>query len=121
MSELKVVKALLVRRERSKETRESLISMGVEFYEERNNFYFLFIFPDMKGTKDLGGKWHYLIDENPKEVETKGSTFKIEGSREVIDLFAPSFEKRGLKVKLENPDNLIEIKRWGKKYLLSVS
>ncbi len=115
------MKTLLVRRERSKEVRETLISKGIEFYEERDNFHFLFIFPFLPEKLDLNGKWSYLVADKSDEVETRGSTFKIEGSRDLIDLFAPAFEKRGLKVKLENPDNLIEIKRWGVKYLISVS
>ncbi|MCL5874450.1 MAG: hypothetical protein M1161_03825 [Candidatus Thermoplasmatota archaeon] len=115
------MKSLLVRREKAKQVREELISMEIEFYEERDGFHFLFIFPVPRDEIGLSGKWAYLVGEEVEEVETKEGTFKIDGSREVINLFAPKFEKRGLKVKMENPDNLIEIKRWGKKYLISVS
>ncbi len=117
----KIVRALLVRRERAKGIRESLLSKGTEFYEERDNFHFLFVFPKFQEESELNGKWSYLVDGDISEIETREGTFKIEGPRDAIDIFAPKFEKRGLKVNLDNPDNLIEIKRWGRKYLISVS
>jgi hypothetical protein len=115
------VKSLLVRREKAKVVREELISRKIEFYEERDGFHFLFIFPVMRDEIGLNGKWSYLVGDEIDEVEIKKGTFKIDGSKEVIDLFAPKFEKRGLNVKMDEPDNLIEIKKWGKKYLISVS
>ncbi|MCL4447646.1 MAG: hypothetical protein M0Z77_00800 [Thermoplasmatales archaeon] len=115
------MKALLVRRERVREVRDGLISMGIEFYEERDNFHFLFIFPELKESTGLNGKVCYLVSEEIGEVSTSGSTFKIEGPRDAINLFAPLFEKRGLKARMENPENLIEIKKWGTKYLISVA
>ncbi len=115
------MKSLQVRRERAGAIREDLISRGVEFYEERDGFHYLFIFPELRDEVALNGKWCYLVGDDIDEVETKEGTFKIEGSRGVIEMFAPKFENRGLKVRMDNPDNLIEIKRWGRKYLISVS
>ena len=114
------MRALLVRRERVREVRELLLSRGIEFFEERDNYHFLFIFPKSVDL-DLNGKWCYLVNENIDEIETKGNTFKIDGPRDTIGIFAPQFEKRGLKVKMDDPDCVIEIKKWGKKYLISVS
>jgi hypothetical protein len=115
------VKALLVRREKSNEMRQRLIAVGTEFYEERDNFHYLFIFPDLKESLKTDGKWCYLLNGDIDEVETAGKTFRIEGRKEMIDLFAPRFEKRGLKVDLDNPDIVVEIRKWGRKYLISVS
>ncbi len=116
-----MVEALLVRREKAQRVREDLISRGIEFYEERDSFHFLFIFPSKIGYSTSSGKSCYLVGNSVEEVPTHGSTFKIEGSREAIRAFASLFEKRGLKARMEDPDNLIEIRRWDGKYLVSVS
>jgi hypothetical protein len=115
------VKAILVRKEKSNEMRQKLIAEDIEFYEERDNFHYLFIFPDLKKSLKTNGKHCYLLNGEIDEVETQGKTFRIEGRKEMIDLFAPKFEKRGLKVNLDNPDIVVEVRKWGKRYLVSVS
>lgn len=115
------MKSLLVRREKSSAVRLALISRGIQFYEERDNFHYLFIFPNLRESIELEGKWCYLTGPDTEEIEIRGETFKIEGPRALIDLFAPLFERRGLKVKLEGCDNKIKIRRWGTKFLVSVS
>ncbi|MGC8561760.1 MAG: hypothetical protein ACP5UZ_02375 [Thermoplasmata archaeon] len=115
------MKAILVRKEKANVLRESLISNGVEFYEERDNFHLLFIFPGKIDGLDSGYKISYLVDDSVDEVNVSGSTFKIVGPHEAIDRFAGKFENKGLKAKMEEPDSLIEIKKWGSKYLISVS
>lgn len=114
------MKAILVRREKANVLRENLLAKGIEFYEERDNFHLLFIFPGQFDA-DIGYKCSYIVDDSVDEVTVSGSTFKIVGSHEVIDRFAGKFENKGLKVKMEEPDNVIEIKKWGPKYLISVS
>ncbi|MEM0135253.1 MAG: hypothetical protein QXU18_08535 [Thermoplasmatales archaeon] len=115
------MKALLIRKEKANIFRDTLLLKGIEFYEERDNFHFLFIFPRQDDFSEAGYKTSYLLDESVDEVEVSGTTFKIVGSHEAIANFANKFENRGLKAKMDNPDNLIEIKRWGSKYLVSVS
>lgn len=116
------MKALLIRREKARPTREVLISAKIEFYEETKNFHTAFIFPGVRPDVYLPGKWVDLLDENEvSSVEIKGMTFRIDASRDVIDIFAPKFIAKGLKVKLENPDAILEIHRWGNKYVVSVS
>ena len=95
------MRSLLVRRERVREVRELLLSRDIEFFEERDNYHFLFIFPKSVD-QNLNGKWCHLVNENIDEIETKGNTFKIDGPRDTIGIFAPQFEKRGMKVKMEN-------------------
>ncbi len=115
------MKALLTRREKSHEIRNRLISSNIEFYEETKSFYTIFIFPG-RFPENLNGKIVDFIDEEEIDsIPLEGQTFKIDGNREVIDIFAPRIMKRNLKVKLENPDITLEIHKWGNKYLISVS
>lgn len=115
------MKALLTRREKSHEIRNNLISNNIEFYEETKNFYTLFIFPK-DYPNGLNGKIVDLInDDEIDSILLKGQTFKIDGNREVIDIFAPRIINRNLKVKLENPDITLEIHKWGNKYIINVS
>jgi hypothetical protein len=115
------VKGILVRREKYSSARAALLSKDIEFFEESNGYYTLFLFPVAGTEVDVGGKPCYLIDGDTSEVEFEGKTFKIEGKREVIDEFAPKFERRNLKVDLEKPDVILEIRRWNGRYLVSVS
>lgn len=113
--------SLLVRKEKFLSARDALLSMEIHFYEETKGFHSLFIFPEEVNLVDVEGKLCYLVDEDTTEVPLKGETFKIVGSRDLIEKFAPNFEQKGLKVKLDNPDTIYEIKRWGSKFLISVS
>ena len=115
------MKAILVRREKANAMREDLTSKRIEFYEERDNFHLLFILPGQIDDADSTYKYSYLVEDSVDEVSVSGSTFKIVGSHEAINRFAGKFEDKGLKVKMEEPDNVIEIKKWGSKYLISVS
>ncbi len=115
------MKALLVRRERADIVRNVLISSETEFFEEAQGFHYLFVIPSSQSLQNLEGKWCYLTDGSIDEIAVEGKTFKIEGGRDTIDRFAPKFEARGMKVRLEGPDAVIYIRRWNKKFLVSVS
>jgi tRNA(Ser,Leu) C12 N-acetylase TAN1 len=60
------------------------------------------------------------VDDSIQEIELSGKTFAIRGSRESIERFAPLLEAKGMLVDLENPDLTLEIRKWGKKFLISV-
>lgn len=115
------MKALFVRKEKSNGVRSALLSSEMEFFEETDGFHSLFILPEAPPNKKLEGKWCYVVDGNIDEIDIEGKSFRIEGNREAIDKFAPKFEGRELKVKLEAPDLVLEIKKWNRKYLISVS
>lgn len=116
-----MVKSLLVRKEKYSKIRDILLSKKVEFFEENKGFHSLFVFPGMNDTGNMDGQLCYLVDESIEEVKVDGKTFKIDAARNIIDNFAPKFENENLRVKLENPDVIVKIRRWGKKYLISVS
>ncbi|MGC8645590.1 MAG: hypothetical protein ACP5UO_04915 [Thermoplasmata archaeon] len=114
------MKGILVRREKAASLRKRLIEKGVEFYEEREGFHILFLFPSGSLPDESGGKNVYLVDSSLKEIDVKGKSFAIRGGKEAIDRFAPLLEKQGMKVDLEHPDVTLEIRRWGSKFLVNV-
>lgn len=116
-----MMKGLFVRKEKSNDFRNSLINKEIVFFEESKSFYTLFLFPE--GIPEItGGKIVDLINENDiGNIEIPGQTFKIDGTRDLIDIFAPKIIERGFKVKLDNPDTVLEIHRWGNKYVINVS
>ena len=99
------MKAILVRREKANVLRQDLISKQIEFYEERDNFHLLFIYPGQIKDADSTYTYSYLVEDSVDEVSVSGSTFKIVGSHEAINSFAGKFEEKGLKVKMEEPDS----------------
>jgi len=111
---------ILVRREKESNLRKRLLDEGVEFYEEKDRFHTLFLFPSGLPADPSEGKKVYFVDDSIQEIELSGKTFAIRGSRESIERFAPLLEAKGMLVDLENPDLTLEIRKWGKKFLISV-
>ncbi|MEM0128445.1 MAG: hypothetical protein QXO03_05120 [Thermoplasmatales archaeon] len=112
---------LFVRKEKAALIKKKLLERNEEFVEEEDRFHTLFLFLDKKDIDYEYGKNVYLVDDSLDEIELKGKTFAIKGSRDSIDKFAPALEAKGMKVDLDKPDVLFDIKRWKGKFIVSVS
>ncbi|MEM3318244.1 MAG: hypothetical protein QXT80_01705 [Thermoplasmatales archaeon] len=115
------MRGLLVRKEKAHAVRRKLLENNDEFIEEENRSHTLFLFPTGAGLDYREGKMVYLVDDSLDEVNFNGRTFAIRGNKESIEKFAPIIESRGMRVDLENPDIIFEIKKWRRKYVISVS
>ncbi len=117
------MKCYLVRKEKFRFIRDKLVKENIEFIEEHSNFHVLII--PLSGSLDNyykdGREFELMDEEQIKSIIPNGSTFKIDATRGLIDKFAQYFIEKGMKVNLENPDLVIEIKKWKNKYLVNVS
>lgn len=117
------MKCYIVRKDKYKYLRDELIKENVEFLEEFSDFKVLII-PLSEGhdfSKDSIKEYEIMGEEKVRDINFDGYTFKIESTKGIIEEFAKEYIKKGKKVDLENPDKIIEIKKWNNKYLVNVS
>ncbi|MFP3300703.1 MAG: hypothetical protein RXN92_06510 [Thermoplasmatales archaeon] len=111
----------VVRKEKFNDIKSRLIQENIEFLEDEAKFHVLIIPLSQKEIENIGKKYLLMEEKEVGELDFPGQSFRIESSKDVIDKFAGLFISKGKRVDLENPENIIEIKKWKGKYLVSVS